>query len=314
MQDGEISKRGSEKGSEVPGTTMVLDGKALAKAYGEITRERARQLTQRLGRAPGLAVIVVGDNPASKAYVAAKQRRAQALGLATFDSMLPATTSAEELHRVIDRYNHDEAVDGILLQLPLPEHLPVAEFLRALAPEKDVDGLHPFNQGLLLQGREGMRPCTPLGIMMLIDRALSRREGVDVGALPQALLRGKSAVVIGRSLLVGKPTALLLLERDATVTIAHSKTPDLARVCREADIVVAAVGVPRLVRKEWIKPGAVVIDVGINRQADGTLVGDVAYDEVAPLCAAITPVPGGVGPMTVEMLIANTVDACRRRT
>lgn len=297
-------------------TPTVLDGRSLARAVARTISARVQQIQHRIGRAPGLAVVLVGDNPASKTYVGAKHRYAKECGLETFDAHLPATVSASALQDVIEGFNADDRVDGILLQLPLPAPLVGAEFVRYIAPEKDADGLHPTNQGLLLQGLPAPRPCTPLGVMVMIDLALSQRALGPESTLtdiPQASLAGKSAVVIGRSQLVGKPMGLLLLERNATVTMAHSKTHDLPAVCRAADIVVAAVGVPELVNREWVKPGAVVIDVGINRLADGKLVGDVEYAQVAPVCAAITPVPGGVGPMTVAMLMLNTVDNCVRR-
>lgn len=294
----------------------VLDGKKLSHAVARTLEQRISHISPRVGRAPGLAVILVGDNPASKTYVAAKHRFAKECGIKTFDATVPGTISASELEQIILGYNANEDVDGILLQLPLPKPLDGAHFTRMIAPEKDADGLHPLNQGLLLQGLPAPRSCTPLGIMTMLDLALSSVELGDATLLsdiPRASLAGKKAVVIGRSQLVGKPIGILLLERDATVTFAHSKTKDLAGVCREADIVVAAVGVPLLVKKDWIKPGAIVLDVGINRTADGKLVGDVDYKDVAPLSSAITPVPGGVGPMTVAMLMANTVENYMRR-
>jgi methylenetetrahydrofolate dehydrogenase (NADP+)/methenyltetrahydrofolate cyclohydrolase len=294
----------------------ILDGKKLSEAVARTLSNTIKKHGARLGRPPGLAVIIVGDDPASKTYVAAKHRFAKTCGITTFDSRLPATISATELEQVIHGFNAQDDVDGILLQLPLPKPLDGAHFTRMIAPEKDADGLHPLNQGLLLQGLPAPRSCTPLGVMVMLDLALADVELDDTSTLeqiPRASLAGKRAVVIGRSQLVGKPVGILLLERNATVTFAHSKTHDLPAVCREADIVVAAVGVPQLVKKEWIKPGAIVLDVGINRTADGKLVGDVAFDEVQPLCAAITPVPGGVGPMTVSMLMSNTVENYLRR-
>jgi len=285
---------------------IILDGKALSKAVAESVSERVTAIVSGIGRPPGLAVILVGDNPASKAYVASKQKLAKACGLKTLDQHLPAGTSANDVLSVIRSFNANPSVDGILLQLPVPKPLDGATLVREILPIKDADGLHPVNQGLLLQGQVAPRPCTPLGVMALLDSALA-----SLGESKS--LAGKSAVIIGRSQLVGKPMAFLLLERNATVTIAHSKTPDLPSVCRAADIIVAAVGVPQLVRRDWVKSGAIVLDVGINRLDDGRLVGDVAFDEVAPACAAITPVPGGVGPMTVAMLISNTVDNCMQR-
>jgi methylenetetrahydrofolate dehydrogenase (NADP+)/methenyltetrahydrofolate cyclohydrolase len=294
----------------------ILDGKKLSQAVARtLSNTIARHLTQ-VRRPPGLAVIIVGDDPASKTYVASKHRFAKTCGITTFDAALPGTIAKEELAEVIHGFNAQADVDGILLQLPLPKPLDGAHFTRMIAPEKDADGLHPLNQGLLLQGLPAPRACTPLGVMVMLDLALSGIELTETTTLdhiPRASLAGKRAVVIGRSQLVGKPVGVLLLERNATVTFAHSKTLDLPAVCREADIVVAAAGVPQLVKRDWVKPGAIVLDVGINRTAEGKLVGDVAFDEVAPQCAAITPVPGGVGPMTVSMLMSNTVENYLRR-
>ncbi len=294
----------------------ILDGKKLARAVATTISARVADLKSQIKRAPGLAVILVGENQASTTYVTSKHKLARECGLETFDAHLSATTTAAQLREVIQSYNDNDLVDAILLQLPLPAPLDGAEFIRLIAPEKDIDGLHPINQGLLLQGLQAPRPCTPLGVMTMLDLALSDitlSDNTVLQDLPKASLAGKSAVVIGRSQLVGKPMGFLLLERNATVTFAHSKTDDLAAVCRAADILVAAVGVPLLVNRDWIKPGAIVLDVGINRLPNGKLCGDVAYEEVAPLCAAITPVPGGVGPMTVAMLISNTVENCARR-
>ena len=221
----------------------------------------------------------------------------------------------EQLEEEIARCNADSQVDGILLQLPLPKPLDGAHFTRLIAPDKDADGLHPVNQGLLLQGLPAPRACTPLGVMKLLDVALSGLElndDVQMSDIPEASLAGKRAVVIGRSQLVGKPVGVMLLERNATVTYVHSKTANIEKICSEAEIVVAAVGVPNLVKSSWVKSGAVVIDVGINRTAEGALVGDVDFESVAPMCSAITPVPGGVGPMTVAMLMSNTVDNFKR--
>lgn len=294
----------------------ILDGKKLSHAVARTLSKKITTVSSRVGRVPGLAVILVGDNPASKTYVAAKHRFAKECGIQTFDANLPSTISENDLIEIIRRYNLDDNVDGILLQLPLPKPLDGARFTRMIAPEKDADGLHPLNQGLLLQGLPAPRPCTPLGVMTMLDLALCSvelSEETTLADIPAASLAGKKAVVIGRSQLVGKPMGFLLLERNATVTFAHSKTFDLPAVCRDADIVVAAVGVPKLVKKEWVRPGAIVLDVGINRTAEGKLVGDVDYDDVAPVASAITPVPGGVGPMTVAMLMSNTVDNFLRR-
>jgi methylenetetrahydrofolate dehydrogenase (NADP+)/methenyltetrahydrofolate cyclohydrolase len=295
---------------------MLLDGKQLSKAVARTLIKTVHSHAPSIGREPGLAVILVGEDAASKTYVAAKHRFAKECGVKTFDRTLPRDVSGAELERVITGYNEQSDVDGILLQLPLPKPLDGSHFTRLIAPEKDADGLHPLNQGMLLQGLPAPRACTPLGAMTMIDLAMTGQplsESTTLHDIPRASLAGMSAVVIGRSQLVGKPVGILLLERNATVTFAHSKTKDLAAVCRGADIVVAAVGVPSLVTREWIKPGGIVIDVGINRTAQGGLVGDVAFEEVAPLCRAITPVPGGVGPMTVAMLMSNTVENYLRR-
>lgn len=302
-------------GGGVARLPKILDGKTLSRAVGRTVAIEAAAVTKKLGRAPGLAVILVGESPASKTYVASKHKFAKECGLVTFDAHLPATTTRAELIDVIQGYNNNELVDGILLQLPLPAPLDGSEFVRLISPAKDADGLHPTNQGLLLQGAPAPRPCTPLGVMTMLDLALSDITLTDTTSLkdlPAASLAGKKAVVIGRSQLVGKPMGFLLLERNATVTFAHSKTPDLPAVCREADVLVAAVGVPRLVKRNFIKPGAIVLDVGINRLPDGKLCGDVDYEDVLSLASAITPVPGGVGPMTVAMLISNTVQNCKR--
>ncbi len=294
----------------------ILDGKKLAQAVSRTLSDSIVSNAKKIGRGPGLAVILVGEDPASKTYVASKHRFAKECGIKTFDATLPASVSADKLAEVIEGFNQQLDVDGILLQLPLPKPLDGAHFTRMIAPEKDADGLHPLNQGLLLQGLPAPRACTPLGAMTMIDLALS---GVELGDsttladIPKASLAGKRAVVIGRSQLVGKPVGILLLERNATVTFAHSKTPNIADVCREADILVAAVGAAELVKADWVKPGAIVIDVGINRIADKRLVGDVDYNQVAPITSAITPVPGGVGPMTVAMLMSNTVGNWLRR-
>lgn len=289
----------------------ILDGKKLSQAVARTLSQAISAHKGAVGREPGLAVILVGDDAASKTYVASKHRAAKSCGIKTFDASLPATVTAQQLAQVITDFNSRADVDGILLQLPLPKPLDGAHFTQMIAPQKDADGLHPLNQGLLLQGLRAPRACTPLGAMTMIDLALSDVDLTDATTLadiPKASLAGKRAVVVGRSQLVGKPVGILLLERNATVTYAHSKTTDIARVCSEADILIAAVGVPELIKADWVKPGAIVIDVGINRLSDGRLVGDVAYQEVAPKSSAITPVPGGVGPMTVAMLMSNTVE------
>lgn len=296
----------------------ILDGKWLAKALRANTKRVVVDLQPRLKRAPGLGVILVGDNPASHTYVAAKEKAAHDCGLVTFDQRLPATATADEVQAAIRKFNQLPEVDGILLQLPLPPGLPSQELVREIDPAKDCDGLHPFNQGLLMQGEGFLRPCTPCGVLAAIDLALSplvpgEAEERAVWALPKASLAGRKAVVVGRSILVGKPVGLMLLERHATVTLAHSQSPNLAAIISDAEIVVAAIGRPQLLKGDWIKEGAIVIDVGINRLPDGRLVGDVEYERAALRASAITPVPGGIGPLTIAMLLQNTVEACSRR-
>lgn len=293
----------------------IIDGKALAHAVRGGVAVAVERMRGEGKRPPGLAVVLVGDNPASEVYVRNKEKAAKKCGFETFNSRLPADVPVENVYAAIADYNNDDRVDGILLQLPLPKGMPEKQILDTIRADKDVDGLHPFNQGLLLRGEGTLRPCTPLGMLACIDLAYSGRavsDHVDASgsfSLPEASLAGKHAVVVGRSLLVGKPASVLLQSRNATVTMAHSKTADLAGVCQQADILVAAVGVPELVKQDWVKPGAVVIDVGINRLEDGRLVGDVDFDGVKATCAAITPVPGGVGPLTVAMLLRNTCAA-----
>jgi methylenetetrahydrofolate dehydrogenase (NADP+)/methenyltetrahydrofolate cyclohydrolase len=255
-----------------------------------------------VGAIPGLAVVLIGENPASQIYVRSKVRQTREVGLASFEFVLPATTSQDELLALIERLNVDDQIDGILVQLPLPAGIDADRVLDAIDPIKDVDGFHPVNVGRLSTGSNGLVPCTPLGCMMLLDSVV--RD-----------YRGLNAVVIGKSNIVGKPVAMLLLERECTVTVAHIATRNLPAIAREADILVVAAGSPGLVREDWVKPGAVVIDVGINRIDDGTgrrIVGDVAYDEMGH-AAAVTPVPGGVGPMTIACLLENTVRAAKRR-
>jgi len=290
---------------------FALDGKAIAEEVLTRVAEGARRLAQR-GVKPGLAVALVGDDAASQAYVAAKGRAALACGFHSVQHTLPAETTEAELLALVARLNADPAIHGVLVQLPLPGGRSPARTIEAIAPHKDVDGLHPVNAGLLATGaiERAIVPCTPAGAMMMIDRACERL-GLQ--------LEGREAVVIGRSNLVGKPIAQLLLARNCTVTIAHSRTRGLPEVARRADVLVAAVGRPEMVRGDWIKPGAIVVDVGINRVAapekgEGKtrVVGDVAYAEAAARAGAITPVPGGVGRMTVAMLMANTLAAARR--
>lgn len=276
----------------------ILDGKATAQAVRAEVARRVSALRAR-GVVPGLTVVLVGEDPASQVYVRNKDKAAQEAGFAVQTVKLPATTTQAELERLIDRLNADAAVHGVLVQLPLPSGLAADPLLERLDPRKDVDGLHPRNVAALWRGEDGLVPCTPAGCIELLDR-----HGIA--------LEGKRAVVIGRSQLVGKPLAALLLARNATVTVAHSRSKDLAAIAREADILVAAVGRARLVRGSWIKPGATVLDVGINRLDDGRLVGDVDFAEAVTVAGAITPVPGGVGPMTIAMLLSNTARAAAR--
>ena len=286
-------------------TTMaaLIDGKAFAEALRARVGEAAAAFAQATGRKPGLAVVLVGEDPASQVYVGAKGKACEAAGMASFEHRLPADTSEAALLSLVERLNQDEAVDGILVQLPLPAHLDEQAVIAAISPDKDVDGFHVINAGRLAVGQEGFVPCTPLGCIML----LKDRLGDD--------LSGLDAVVIGRSNIVGKPMAQLLVDANATVTIAHSRTKNLPELVRRADIVVAAVGRPEMVKGDWIKPGATVIDVGINRlppeegKTKGRLVGDVAFAEASEVAGAITPVPGGVGPMTIAVLLRNTLVA-----
>jgi methylenetetrahydrofolate dehydrogenase (NADP+)/methenyltetrahydrofolate cyclohydrolase len=277
-------------------TVRVLDGKTLAAGLREGVAARVANLPFR----PGLAVVLVGDNPASAVYVRNKDRAATAAGITARTLRLPATATERELLTTIAHLNADPDIDGILVQMPLPPHIDAHAAINAIDPGKDVDGLHPLNAGRLAAGTPVLVPCTPLGVMKLLDHA-------------GTTLRGARALVLGRSALVGKPVAALLTAADATVTLAHSRTRDPAAECRETEIVVAAVGRPEMVRGDWIRDGAVVIDVGINRLADGRLVGDVAYAECALVASAITPVPGGVGPMTIACLLENTLLAAERR-
>lgn len=274
----------------------IIDGRHAAAAL----RARVAAAVQRLAAQPGLAVVLVGEDPASAVYVRNKHRETVAAGMASFEYRLPATTREADLLALIARLNADDTVDGILVQLPLPPQIDAARVIDAIDPAKDVDGFHVENAGRLAAGLPGLVPCTPLGCLLLLRQTLGS-------------LRGADAVVLGRSNIVGKPMAQLLLGEDATVTIAHSRTRDLPDLCRRADILVAAVGRPAMVRGDWLRRGATVIDVGINRLPEGGLVGDVAFDEAAATAGAITPVPGGVGPMTIACLLANTLTACCRR-
>lgn len=280
-------------------SAKIIDGKALAAKVREEVAAEVEALRGR-GVVPTLRVILVGENPASQVYVRNKEKAARRVGIDAQTLRLPESVSQEELLALIRQLNEDPEVHGILVQLPLPGHISQEAVTLAIAPEKDVDGFHPYNLGRLLMGSPTFVPCTPAGILRLLDET-----GVE--------LKGKEAVVVGRSVIVGKPTALLLLSRHATVTLAHSRTRDLAEVTRRADVLVVAVGRARLIRPEMVKPGAVVIDVGINRTEGGTLVGDVDFERVREVASAITPVPGGVGPMTVAMLLKNTTLAARRQ-
>jgi methylenetetrahydrofolate dehydrogenase (NADP+)/methenyltetrahydrofolate cyclohydrolase len=279
---------------------QLIDGKALAKTVRAEVKTRAEAFRAKHNRAPGLDVVLVGDDPASQVYVRNKERAAEKAGIQGRVHRLPAETSEADLLALIFELNGADDIDGILVQLPLPDHLHDQTIVDAIDPAKDVDGLHPFNAGLLSVGRKGLRPCTPSGCMRMLEH---------IGCDP----KGKRALVLGRSTLVGKPIAMMLLEKHATVTIAHSRTEDLAERVREADIVIAAVGRANLVQGDWIQDGAVVIDVGINRREDGKLTGDVDFEGASAHAAYITPVPGGVGPMTIAMLLSNTVDASEAR-
>ena len=276
---------------------LVIDGRAIAEQVrGDVARDVADWVAQG-NDPPGLATVLVGDDPASAVYVGGKQKATHEVGMEGFDHRLPADTAQEEVEALLQELNADPRVSGILLQLPTPAHIDGGDLTWLIDPAKDVDGLTPVSAGLLAKGRPGLRPCTPAGVIELLDRH-------DVA------LEGAEAVVVGRSDLVGKPLAQLLLARNATVTVCHSRTRDLPDVCRRADVLVAAVGRPRMVQGDWVKDGAVVIDVGINRTDDG-LVGDVDFDAAAERASLITPVPRGVGPMTIAMLLRNTLEAAR---
>jgi len=277
---------------------MIIDGKAIAAKVRAEVAQGVKDIEQRAGVTPGLALIRVGNDPASEVYVRGKAKACQETGMAGFEHILPETTSETELLALVRKLNVDPHVHGVLVQLPLPKHISADEVLDTLAPQKDVDGFGPHNAGALFTGRKGLRPCTPLGILRLLDEA-------------KTPLNGARALVVGRSNIVGKPVAMLLLERHATVTLAHSRTADLAGVVAAADVLVAAVGKPEMIRGDWVKPGATVIDVGINRNAAGKLVGDVEFARAAERARAITPVPGGVGPMTIAYLLSNTIQAAR---
>ncbi|MBI3757035.1 MAG: bifunctional methylenetetrahydrofolate dehydrogenase/methenyltetrahydrofolate cyclohydrolase FolD [Deltaproteobacteria bacterium] len=278
----------------------ILDGKALAQRVRLRVKDAVAGFRAQHGYTPGLATVLIGDDPVSRVYVGTKEKACREVGMQSLGYRLPVTASTAEALALIRELNRRPDVQGILIQLPLPPQLEKEKLIEALAREKDVDALHPWNQGKLLLGEEGLRPCTPLGVMRLIEES-----GVS--------LTGKRAVVIGRSLLVGKPVALMLLESNATVTCCHSRTERLADEVQVADIVVAAVGHPEVIKGAWIKEGAVVIDVGISRLSDGSLRGDVEFDAAKERAAFITPVPGGVGPMTVAMLLSNTLKTAEQQ-
>jgi methylenetetrahydrofolate dehydrogenase (NADP+)/methenyltetrahydrofolate cyclohydrolase len=280
-------------------SAVVIDGKAVAAEVRARVAEEVSEFESAHGRAPGLATVLVGDDPASHVYVSNKRKLSEEIGIRSIHHELDASTSQDDVLALVSDLNGSDEVDGILVQLPLPDGVDQDAVIATIAPAKDVDGLTAPTAGLLAQGRPGLVPCTPQGVMELL-----RHAGVE----PE----GRSAVVIGRSILVGRPMISLLLNANATVTACHSRTTDLAEVCRRADILIAAVGSPRLVQGDWIKPGAAVIDVGTNRTEDG-LVGDVDFDAAVEVAGAITPVPGGVGPMTIAMLLSNTVQAARIR-
>lgn len=276
----------------------IIDGRALAREVQKQVKEEIEGLRRRWGLVPGLGVVLVGDDPASHLYVRNKEKACKEVGIRSREHLLSAAVSEKDLLSLIHGLNRDKEIHGILVQLPLPPHVQAEKILQAVSPHKDIDGFHPVNQGLLLLGGEGFKPCTPMGIMRLLD---------SVGCDP----KGKNAVVVGRSNIVGKPVALMLLARHATVTICHSRTASLRDEVGRADIVVAAIGKPAMIRGEWIKPGAAVIDVGVNRAPTGKLVGDVEFETAKERAAYITPVPGGVGPMTICMLLFNTLKAAK---
>ena len=276
----------------------IIDGKAVAKEVQKQIKEEVEGLERRWGLVPGLGVVLVGDDPGSHIYVKNKEKACKEVGIKSYEHLLPATVSERELLALVHGLNKDKNVHGILVQLPLPAHIRSEKILEAVSPHKDVDGFHPVSQGMLVLGGDGFKPCTPMGIMKLLE---------SVGCDP----KGKNAVVVGRSNIVGKPVALMLLEKHATVTICHSRTVSLRDEVARADILVVAIGKAGLVRGEWVKPGAVVIDVGVNRLSSGKLSGDVEFETAKERAAWITPVPGGVGPMTICMLLYNTLKAAK---
>lgn len=281
-------------------SAKILDGKQLSADIKENLRKEVEQITK-TGRVPGLAVVIVGDDPASHVYVRNKKKACEFIGIKSFGYELPENTSQDELLGLVDTLNHDDNVDGILVQLPLPKHINEEAVINAIDPGKDVDCFHPFNVGRVMIGNGIFLPCTPAGVMELI-----KLSGIEV--------EGKECVVVGRSNIVGKPQFLLLLQKNGTVTVCHSRTKNLAEVTKRADILVAAVGRAKMIGADMVKPGAVVIDVGMNRDENDKLCGDVDFDSVKDIAGAITPVPGGVGPMTIAMLMQNTIRAYRAHT
>ncbi|MEJ2500545.1 MAG: bifunctional methylenetetrahydrofolate dehydrogenase/methenyltetrahydrofolate cyclohydrolase FolD [Campylobacterales bacterium] len=275
---------------------QILDGKALSKKIETEVAASVADLKEKTGRVPGLAVILVGNDPASHAYVGMKKKACDRVGFYSVTHEMPETISQETIEKTIEMMNENPGIDGILVQLPLPPHIDTTKLLELVTPHKDVDGFHPFNAGRLMTGLDGFVPCTPLGVMELLAE-----YDIDV--------RGKDAVVVGASNIVGKPMAALLLNADATVTVTHIHTKDLKAHTQNADIILVGAGVINLIKEDMVKEGAIVIDIGINRAEDGRLVGDVDYENVAPKCSYITPVPGGVGPMTIAMLLKNTLKA-----
>ena len=277
----------------------IIDGRKIAEKIRLEIRDEARKLNDTKGVLPGLAVVLVGDDPASKVYVGMKEKACKEAGLYSVEYKMATETSESDILDLIHSLNENDKIHGILVQLPLPDHINETKVLEKISPEKDVDGFHPTNVGHLVIGQPGFRPCTPYGIMKMLE--ISGTE-----------IEGKEAVIVGRSNIVGKPIAMMLLQKNATVTICHSRTRNLNEKVLGGDIVIAAVGVPEMIKGDWIKPGAVVIDVGVNRLEDKRIVGDVEFDAASMIASAITPVPGGVGPMTITMLLYNTLQAARQ--
>lgn len=279
---------------------QIINGKEIAAEMRAEIKKEAEELIKNKSIKPGLAVVLVGEDPASRVYVSMKEKACAEAGFYSAEHKLSAETTEEALLTLIDELNNDDKIHGILVQLPLPKHINETKVLEAISPAKDVDGFHPYNVGRLIVGKPSFQPCTPYGVIKMLERT-----GTE--------LEGKEAVVVGRSNIVGKPVAMMLLQKNATVSICHSRTKDLKGKVKSADIVIAAVGVPEMIKGDWIKEGAVVIDVGVNRLPDGKLVGDVEYDAASNVASAITPVPGGVGPMTITMLLYNTLEAAKNK-